>query len=459
MREGGPLRGAAPYLLLGVALLVLALVVSLPDRGALQIELHSTAVRVQNDTAGGSSSTAGSTHQRRVGTLPPGTLPMMVPSKEAYKRVQADPALLETDAELLRQFEATPWLLPPRTKAFAYTGVHDLAELAALRATREGRVKNAVTLLTFNPRFSTMAQNAIFSMVKFGGVRNYLVGIWEPTDLDACADLNLPCADVSAYLPERLDHASSGEFGTHDYFVITWLSSFLVRDLLKKGYAVHYSDADIVYTVKPVWTSYLTFIEEAEADAAFQVELGSSNYVVLPTPGSIAMFEGWTKGFQEGLEAKENDQQYVERIHDKILRRCTAASGCIKAREEMQANSQTGKLALIRAYHHGYFMYSNDHCELAHADTAPLFDTCDWSILYFHPVCTDYDGKRASFVKQQMWFVNEDRCLPRNGTASQVKACEPVRWEQPDYEQHLYSCPRYSLALTHSRPAARADGT
>lgn len=31
-----------------------------------------------------------------------------------------------------------------------------------------------------------------------------------------------------------------------------------------------------MYTVKPVWTSYLTFIEEAEADAAFQVELGSS---------------------------------------------------------------------------------------------------------------------------------------------------------------------------------------
>lgn len=81
-------------------------------------------------------------------------------------------------------------------------------------------------------------------MVKFGGVRNYIVGIWEPTDLGACADLNLPCADVSAYLPEPLDHASnSGEYGTHDYFSITWLSSFIVRDLLKKGYAVHYSGA------------------------------------------------------------------------------------------------------------------------------------------------------------------------------------------------------------------------
>ena len=29
-------------------------------------------------------------------------------------------------------------------------------------------------------------------MVKFGGVRNYVVGCWTPEDLAACADLNLP---------------------------------------------------------------------------------------------------------------------------------------------------------------------------------------------------------------------------------------------------------------------------
>lgn len=52
---------------------------------------------------------------------------------------------------------------------------------------------------------------------------------------------------------------------------------------------------------------------------------------------------------------------------------------CLPAAVQMSANNQTGKLALIRAYHHGYFMYSNDHCELIHAETAPLFDTCDWT--------------------------------------------------------------------------------
>lgn len=57
-------------------------------------------------------------------------------------------------------------------------------------------------------------------MVKFGGVRNYIVGTWSSEDLEACADLNLPCADISSFLPEPLDHApNAGDYGTHDYNV------------------------------------------------------------------------------------------------------------------------------------------------------------------------------------------------------------------------------------------------
>ena len=59
---------------------------------------------------------------------------------------------------------------------------------------------------------------AVYTMVKFGGVRNYIVGTWTKHDLEACADLNLPCADVSAFLPEPMDHSpDAGEFGSHDY--------------------------------------------------------------------------------------------------------------------------------------------------------------------------------------------------------------------------------------------------
>ena len=57
-------------------------------------------------------------------------------------------------------------------------------------------------------------------MVKFGGVRNYIVGTWNDTDLAACADLNLPCADVTAFLPEPMDDGpDAGTFRTHDYYV------------------------------------------------------------------------------------------------------------------------------------------------------------------------------------------------------------------------------------------------
>ena len=43
---------------------------------------------------------------------------------------------------------------------------------------------------------------------------------WDPADLEACADLNLPCADVTSLLPEPMDNGpNAGVFGTHDYFV------------------------------------------------------------------------------------------------------------------------------------------------------------------------------------------------------------------------------------------------
>lgn len=41
-----------------------------------------------------------------------------------------------------------------------------------------------------------------YSPVKHGGVRNYVAITWTRRDLEACADLNLPCADASGLLLE-----------------------------------------------------------------------------------------------------------------------------------------------------------------------------------------------------------------------------------------------------------------
>lgn len=57
-------------------------------------------------------------------------------------------------------------------------------------------------------------------MVKLGGVRNYVVGTWSAPDLVACAAMNLPCADLSPWLPEPMNgDATSDQYMSHDYLV------------------------------------------------------------------------------------------------------------------------------------------------------------------------------------------------------------------------------------------------
>ena len=52
------------------------------------------------------------------------------------------------------------------------------------------------------PRLSCIP--TVYSLVKHGGVRNYIAITWTPENLEACADLNLPCADVAGMLLEPL---------------------------------------------------------------------------------------------------------------------------------------------------------------------------------------------------------------------------------------------------------------
>jgi hypothetical protein len=48
--------------------------------------------------------------------------------------------------------------------------------------------------------------SAVYSLVKMAGVSNFIVVTWTPEDLEACADLNLPCADAQDLLVQPLSH-------------------------------------------------------------------------------------------------------------------------------------------------------------------------------------------------------------------------------------------------------------
>ena len=75
----------------------------------------------------------------------------------------------------------------------------------------------------------------MYSLVKFGGVTNYLAYTWTPDDLAACQELNLPCADASHLLLEPL-HNDDGAFETHDYYVITWLKPAVMQVAMQQGF-------------------------------------------------------------------------------------------------------------------------------------------------------------------------------------------------------------------------------
>ena len=60
---------------------------------------------------------------------------------------------------MLAEFVAAPWLLPPRTKALRYAGVHTLEELLQLRATPQGNHTKTIAVLLFSKNIAPMAQN------------------------------------------------------------------------------------------------------------------------------------------------------------------------------------------------------------------------------------------------------------------------------------------------------------
>ncbi|KAL4856648.1 hypothetical protein ACK3TF_003070 [Chlorella vulgaris] len=427
------------------------------------------------------------------------------PSRVTFERIQADPTLPERDASVLAEFEAAPWLLPPRTKALKYTGVHQLDTLAELRSTPFGNVTKTITLLIFSAKYAAMTQNGVYSMVKFGGVRNYIVATWDPDDLQACADLNLPCADVTSFLPETMDKGpDAGAFGTHDFLVIAWHRPAVLAHLLKLGYAVLTTDSDIVYLLKPVWASYMAYLEQGEADAAFQSEgpVNTGNFVMLPTTASVAFATAWAALAPKMFKERLTDQTGLPHVDPALWMVCSDRSACQRDRAGIIHRNASGTQMLIRRFYPNQFNYWSDVCSLSRTEGFPKIDPCDWAgmnkcglrplasamhqhvhliclpaVMFLHPICANYEMKVRAFKHQEFWFVDDESesivahgsyvfrtagvkvltfalcyaACTQNNTMSHVTVCHPLQWRVNTTEVMLYSCPEYGMALFHER--------
>ena len=74
--------------------------------------------------------------------------------------LQAEPDLPECEPAVVEEFEAAPWLLPPRTRALPYAGIHKFEDLLALRSRPAGGYDKAIAMLLFSRTFAVMAQNS-----------------------------------------------------------------------------------------------------------------------------------------------------------------------------------------------------------------------------------------------------------------------------------------------------------
>lgn len=134
------------------------------------------------------------------------------------------------------------------------------------------------------------------------------------------------------------------------------------------------ADSDVAFVNKPVWDSFLAFIEEVGADAAFQAEqhigvapmrhalnharharlagvvrlacasfapsppllpfhsVNIGSYVVLPTPASIRLYDAWAGSAVAAIRDKKQDQFFLPKLSH-LFDLCNTRHSCLEKRK------------------------------------------------------------------------------------------------------------------------------
>ncbi|PSC72525.1 hypothetical protein C2E20_4221 [Micractinium conductrix] len=307
------------------------------------------------------------------------------PSLASYKRLQRDPGLLQRKrggAALLEEFEAAPWLLPPRTEALPHAGVHDFDALLQLRARPQGSHPSAVALFLFTADWAIIAQNSARRRAQL---------------------------HASGLL---LEPVGKGKKPTaHDFVVMSWIKPTVVLRALRQGHAVMVADADIAYAVKPLWASYLAYNEQAQADGAWLEEKPTSNaghFVLLCTPASLSFAKAWVASAERAIEEGLTDQKVLPQLEEGSYLRCNTLCRCLHTDYNLTEQGQRQQVAVLRTYLPSHFVYSPNWCTIGSPDWVPAIDPCDWSVLYLHIICVSAAADKAAVLRAAgFWFMDD----------------------------------------------------
>lgn len=365
-----------------------------------------------------------------------------------------------------RSCSSAPWLLPDDAP-LPYKGLHnDLEKLANIQArTVEGY--KTVSVAFFNYHQSVLLQNNVYSMVKWGGVCNYIVAVWDEPSLEVCQSLNLPCLDATSMIPGNTTIGSEREARLHsmDYIKITWMKPILVSALLDLGFAVHATDVDIAYAPSDLMQSYMSYILQAKADAAFQREskmpyiVNTGNYMVLPTVQGKMLLRSWLSQFDKAIESRWHEQTALGQLYHSGNK--TAFLVCSTPKECQDATQRAATISprppIVRRTNNAWFMAFGNTCMSKHPELMFAVHPCSLPASYFHAVCVIGAAAKTRALKGVgFWFLDDGwdskRC-PQDPDNPNVVRCRPLVGRLPQTEVDFLNCDPNRMAFNYYQEA------
>ncbi|CAF3721153.1 unnamed protein product [Adineta steineri] len=310
--------------------------------------------------------------------------------------------------ELLNVALSSPWLFPKSRTLFPYLGLHN--NLDALLHIMAHQSKK-ILILGFNWHWQAMAQNNIFTLVRFTRTTNYIIAAGDELTLFVCIELNLPCYNATSYMMKsgkNVSNTHEGYFNDPYYLAMVWYLLPLYLHIIRRGFTIMKSDIDISYAGKNIWKKYELMAENTKADIIFMKEhpANTGHFYAIPNDRVIAFFEEWVSS-QDSFK-NLNDQQALAHLNGKIYMICNSADSCNHVKtlpmNRLRGNNTSSKIAAVSTYPSSFTRFSG----ICPPDKA--INPCDEDVLYVHTICMSGFLTKMNKLKQLGFWLMEDIC-------------------------------------------------
>jgi hypothetical protein len=354
--------------------------------------------------------------------------------------------------ELLNIALSSPWLFPKSRTLFPYLGMHNNLD-ALLQIMAHGSKK--IMILGFNWHWQAMAQNNIFTLVRFTRTSNYIIVAGDELTLLVCIELNLPCYNASSYMlnfQQNMSMTQEGRFNDPYYLAMVWYIIPLYMNILRKGFTIMKSDIDISYAGKDIWKTFELMIGKTGADIVFMQEtpINVGHFYAIPNDRVIAFFEEWIAS-QASFKTL-NDQQVLAHLIGRTYMICNSTESCSRVKtvsmnrnreNRFRANKQENKMAAVLTYPSSFARFGS----LCPPDKT--INPCNQDVLYVHTICMTGSLTKMKKLKQLGFWLMKDPCtetkldLPFQSskfTNASLIRCVPIPRLWPTIENSFLNC-------------------